>query len=165
MKTTPKAEFQAPGAIGSGDAHQASADQASADQAPQPARTPTLPHTSVFDWRDEHAARIVRKQSTARIGSAVSGIHALSAILMQREVDTDCEGENLMVFDSTIACGIVDAIACCAELIGYAMEDTVFTTGIEEDSPQEAQLRALEREAARAHNAKLNAMRAQWGQP
>ena len=64
----------------------------------------------------------VDKTDRATADMALNGIQTLTAILMQREVDTECEGSSLLVLSAPVACGLLDAIASCAALVGDTLD-------------------------------------------
>ena len=81
----------------------------------------SVPFPSPEAFRADNTGAALSKFDRARVDAALNGIQTLTAILMQREVDSDCEGAGLLVLDSRVACGILDAIGSCARLV----EDTI----------------------------------------
>jgi len=72
--------------------------------------------------RTEEGGRALNKFDRATADMALSGIQTMSALLMQREVDTECEGSSLLVLSAPVACGLLDAIASCAALVGDTLD-------------------------------------------
>lgn len=70
----------------------------------------------------EDGAYTLDKFNRSKVDMALSGIQTLSALLMQREVDTECEGPGLLVLSAPVACGLLDAIASCAALVGETLD-------------------------------------------
>mgnify|MGYP001168294665 FL=1 len=77
----------------------------------------SVPFPSPEAFRADNTGAALSKFDRARVDMALNGIQTLTAILMQREVDSDCEGAGLLVLDSCVACGILDAIGSCARLV------------------------------------------------
>ena len=64
----------------------------------------------------------VDKTDRATADMALNGIQTLTAILMQREVDTECEGPGLLVLSAPVACGLLEAVASCARLVELTID-------------------------------------------
>ena len=62
------------------------------------------------------------KFNRTKVDMALSGIQTLTAILMQRELDTEGEGPGLLVLSAPVARGLLDAIASCAALVGDTID-------------------------------------------
>ncbi len=88
----------------------------------------TIPSADVFQVLADDSAVYLCGQSTARLHSAVQGIHALVALLAQRELDAEVDLAAPCTFDSNVAQGILSAIACCAEVVQSAATGHIYPT-------------------------------------
>ena len=87
----------------------------------------SIPHMNAFDVLRKTHGVILGELDTARVSTAMQGIHAIAAILQQREIDTEMEPqEGRLTFDSNVAQGLIAALATCAK---YA-EGIVDTGGL-----------------------------------
>ena len=82
----------------------------------------TVPFRSPEEFHMEEGGYTLDKFKRAKVDMALSGIQTLTALLMQRELDTEGEGPNLMVLSAPVACGLLDAIASCAALVGDTID-------------------------------------------
>jgi hypothetical protein len=99
---------------------------------------------SIFEPLSHSHAVFISPRGVARIMAAVQGIHAISAIFNQREIDHDGldnpeeEGTN---FGPHLGIGLLSALGCCAQVIEtYTTDKTTFSAPIEADEPEAAQL-------------------------
>ena len=88
----------------------------------------TLPFADSFAVLADDSAVYLCGASVARLNSAVQGIHTLTAILGQRELDTEVDLSAPFTFDSNVAMGILSAIACCAEVVQSAATGHIYPT-------------------------------------
>lgn len=88
----------------------------------------TFPFTDTFEVLADDSAVYLCGQSVARLNSAVQGIHTLTAMLMQRELDADVDLTAPCTFGPNVAMGILNAIACCAEVASAAASANIFPT-------------------------------------
>lgn len=77
----------------------------------------TVRHHEVFGFYEGDQAAFLDHRSTARIAAACGAIQTLTAVLMQREVDADDMATVALRVDSLVAMGMLEAIACCTELV------------------------------------------------
>ena len=70
------------------------------------------PQGNVFICRSEGVA--LTGEGGARMYSALDGIHTITAILFQRELDRSCEGG--IVVSENAAMGLLNALGSCTEL-------------------------------------------------
>ena len=82
----------------------------------------TVPFHTPEEFHMEEGSCTLDKFKRSKVDMALSGIQTLTAILMQREVDTECEGPGLLVLSAPVACGLLDAIASCAALVGDTID-------------------------------------------
>ena len=92
----------------------------------------TFPHTNVFNTMGSDSAVYLCPRSIDRLQSAVQGIHALTALLAQREINTD--NSLPCAFGPNVALGILSALSCCAEVAGSAAEGTIFPMAVRVDA-------------------------------
>lgn len=78
-------------------------------------RTPSVSNFSPYDAYRHDAAVMVGEIGVARIGAAHDGIRAIVTILQQREVDMECDADNILALPSSTVVGLLNAIACCAD--------------------------------------------------
>ena len=88
----------------------------------------TFPFADSFEVLADDSAVYLCGQSVARLNSAVQGIHTLTAMLMQRELDADVDLTTPSKFGSNVAMGILNAIACCTEVAQAAASANIFPT-------------------------------------
>ena len=87
----------------------------------------SIPHMNAFDVLRKTHGVILGELDTARVSTAMQGIHAIAAILQQREIDTEMEPqEGRLTFGPSVAQGLIAALATCAK---YA-EGIVDTGGL-----------------------------------
>ena len=63
---------------------------------------------------------VLSEYEVARVHSALQGVHAITALLQQREIDTEME-DGLSVSGNAVQ-GLLSALACCAELAGSIVD-------------------------------------------
>ena len=77
----------------------------------------SIPHDNAFDvLRNGHGV-ILTDFETARLATALQGVHAIAAVLQRREIDVEL-GEgciNALTFGTNVAQGLIAALATCAE--------------------------------------------------
>ncbi|WP_027995411.1 hypothetical protein [Simplicispira psychrophila] len=91
-----------------------------------PETFPTFPFADSFEALAGDSAVYLCPQSVARLSSAVQGIHTLTAMLGQRELDSEIGLEAPCKFGPSVAIGILSAIACCAEVVDAAASGRIF---------------------------------------
>lgn len=82
----------------------------------------SVPFHTPESSRTEEGGRALNKFDRATADMALNGIQTLTAILMQREVDTECEGAGLLVLSAPVACGLLEAVASCARLVELTID-------------------------------------------
>lgn len=76
----------------------------------------TVAHPHAADWRrDDCGTPTLHEYEAARATMALSGIQAITAVLMQREVDIDCDGPACLRLSANTVVGLLDAISSCAD--------------------------------------------------
>lgn len=76
-----------------------------------------IPHCDVFRFHEGDSATFLDHQAVARVNVACGAIQTLTAVLMQREVDAECMSNPTLTMSGQVATGLMEALACCAELI------------------------------------------------
>lgn len=103
----------------------------------------SIPHHDAFEaLRNGHGV-ILTTNETAGLAVALQGIHAITAVLQQRELDDGQDHGEGLTFDSRVALGLISALATCAKFAN----DIVDTGGLmgqcaEHGSPAYAELNA-----------------------
>lgn len=79
----------------------------------------TIIHPDLFGFYEGDGVAFLDHRATARVAVACGAIQTLTAVLMQREVDGSDTyvAENILKMDGRVAMGMLEAIACCAELV------------------------------------------------
>lgn len=90
------------------------------------ARFESIPHHNAFDVLRNGHGLILTEFEVSRLSTALEGIHAITAVLKQRELDVDNDPGEGLTFGSTLAQGLISALATCAEYV----QDTVDTGGM-----------------------------------
>jgi hypothetical protein len=106
----------------------------------------------IFEALSHSHAVFIDPRGVARIMAAVQGIHAISGIFNQREIDRDLDKESdRVVLDPQLAIGLLSAIGCCADVIDtVTIGDRFFSVAIQADTPQAEQLGHIARDLASA---------------
>ena len=79
--------------------------------------TKTIHHHEVFGFYEGDQTAFLDHRSVARVQVACGAIQTLTAVLMQREVDTDDMTTVALKMDDRVALGLMEALSCCAELV------------------------------------------------
>ena len=90
----------------------------------------TFPHSTPIKAFGADNSVYLCGQSVARLNCAVQGLHALAALLGQREIDGEVDMDDPATFGPGVALGILSAIACCAEVVDSAANGTIFPTAL-----------------------------------
>lgn len=134
----------------------------------------SVPYQDVFDWREGDGVAFLDDRAFARIGAALSGARAITAILMQHDLDrNNDEGQEpgLRLGEITTH-GLFEALASCLELAeiqatggraygtttaragdpeAQAMKQAAFNASISMDNRSaRARVEQLDKQAARA---------------
>jgi hypothetical protein len=107
----------------------------------------------IFEALSHSHAVFIDPRGVARIMAAVQGIHAITSIFNQREIDRDLvqPEEEGIAFDNQLGLGLLSALGCCADVIHtVAAGDRIFSVAIEADTPQAKQLGHIARDLASA---------------
>jgi hypothetical protein len=106
----------------------------------------------IFEGLSTSHAVFIDAKGVARIMAAVQGIHAITSIFNQREIDRDLDRpEEGINFDNQFGMGLLSALGCCADVIHtVAAGDRIQSVAIEADEPQAQQLAHIARDLARA---------------
>ena len=91
---------------------------------------PTFPYADVFETMGGDSAVYLCPRSVDRLSTAVQGIHALAAMLTQRELDTDVDLTTPCTFGPNVAMGILAALSCCAEVASAAADGRIFPMAV-----------------------------------
>ena len=82
----------------------------------------TIPHANAFDpLRNSHGI-ILTEFDVSRLSTALQGIHAITAVLQQRELDAELANGEGLTFGPTVAMGLISALATCTEFVENAIE-------------------------------------------
>ena len=82
----------------------------------------SIPHTNAFDpLRNSHGI-ILTEFDVSRLSTALQGIHAITAVLQQRELDAELANGEGLTFGPTVAMGLISALATCTEFVENAIE-------------------------------------------
>ena len=82
----------------------------------------SIPHANVFEALSTSHGLVLPAYEIARLTSALQGIHAITAVLQQRELDEEMEAGEGVTFGPNVAIGLLAALATCAELVQDAVE-------------------------------------------
>ena len=89
----------------------------------------TFPHADNFAALNDGAAVYLCPQSVARLQAAAQGIQALTAILVQREAESEgMDADVPRTFGPGVALGILSALSCCAEVVQGAADGRILPT-------------------------------------
>lgn len=77
----------------------------------------TVEHQHPVGWRKAEGASSMSESETAAISMALSGIQAITAVLMQREIDAPLDGKGCLRLGNITTTGLLEAVSCCAQLI------------------------------------------------
>lgn len=82
----------------------------------------SIPNDNAFDaLRNSHGV-ILTEFCVSRLSTALQGIHAITAVLQQRELDAETGNGEGVTFGPTVAMGLISALATCAEFVENAIE-------------------------------------------
>ena len=137
-------------------------------------RPSSVPYPDVFNWREGDGVAFLDDRAFARVGAALSGARAITAILMQHDLDRDNdEGQEpgLRLGEITTH-GLFEALASCLELAemqatggkaygttkaragdpeAQAMKQAAFNASVSMDNRSaRARVEQLDKQAARA---------------
>lgn len=78
----------------------------------------SVPYPDVFNWREGDAVAFLDDRACARFGAAMSGARAITAILMQHDLDrNNDEGQEAgLKLGEITTHGLFEALASCLEL-------------------------------------------------
>lgn len=88
----------------------------------------TILHHEVFGFYEDDQTAFLDHRSVARVQVACGAIQTLTAVLMQRETDTDEMTTVALKMSDRVAMGMLEALSCCAELVQMTV------TGVGSDS-------------------------------
>lgn len=108
---------------------------------------PTVDLKSVYTAHEHAHVAYLPHQSIARVNAALSAIHTLTGMLVQRERDTYETAEGIesdtppLLLEAGTAMGMLEAIGCAAELIGHLTGNSPqWTEKLGADTPEADQL-------------------------
>lgn len=82
----------------------------------------TIPNANAFDpLRGSHGV-ILTEFCVSRLSTALQGIHAITAVLQQRELDAEMANGEGVTFGPSVAMGLIAALATCTEFVENAIE-------------------------------------------
>ena len=114
-------------------------------------KPPTVMKSDAFGWREGDGVAFLDHQAYARVGAALSGAHALVAILMQQDIDrSDTDGrDNALTLDGRTTLGLFEALASCIELaeLHATGGKALWTTTAHADNAEAEHLRHAARDA------------------
>ncbi len=91
---------------------------------------PAFPYADVFETMGGDSAVYLCPRSVDRLNAAVQGIHAIAAMLTQRELDADVDLVSPCTFGPNVAMGVLAALSCCAEVAGAAADGRIFPMAV-----------------------------------
>ncbi len=86
----------------------------------------SIPHADVFEALSTSHGLVLPAYEVARLEAALQGIHAITAVLQQRELDEEMETGEGVTFGPSVAIGLLTALATCAAFA----QGTVETGGL-----------------------------------
>ena len=112
---------------------------------------PAFPYADVFETMGGDSAVYLCPRSVDRLNAAVQGIHALTAMLTQRELDADVDLTTPCTFGPNVAIGILAALSCCAEVASAAADGRIFPMAVRVEAGTAAH-KHMEQAAMQARN-------------
>lgn len=86
----------------------------------------TVAYSHAADWRrDDCGTPTLSDAEAANATMALSGIQAITAVLMQREVDADCDGPACLRLSTVTTVGLLEAISTCAEMVDMQLQAAI----------------------------------------
>jgi hypothetical protein len=79
--------------------------------------TLSVPHQRPHYWRLHEGPAHLNQHDAAHVSMAIAGIQTITAVLLQREIDTECTGDACLRLGSVTTTGLLDALSCCTELM------------------------------------------------
>jgi len=117
---------------------------------------PTFPFADSFEAMGGDSAVYLCPRSVDRLNAAVQGIHTLTAMLAQREVDADVDLVAPCTFGPSVALGILSALSCCTEVASAAADGRIFPMAVRVQAGSAAH-QHLEQAAMQARSAQRTA--------
>ena len=112
----------------------------------------TIRHHEVFGFYEGDQAAFLDHRSVARVQVACGAIQTLTAVLMQRETDTDEMTTDALKMSDRVAMGMLEALSCCAELVQMTVtgvtSETIGAAYFPSDSAGAELMRETARKAA-----------------
>lgn len=78
---------------------------------------PTVLHPDVFKWYEGDGVAFLCENGVSRIYAATDAVQTITSMLLQREVDTECEDDNRLVLDTRTVTGLLHAVATCTSVV------------------------------------------------
>ena len=88
----------------------------------------TFPFDDAFKVLADDTAVYLCGASVARLNTAAQGIHVLTAMLMQRELDAEVDLAAPCTFGSNVAMGLLAALSCCTDVVQSAATGHIYPT-------------------------------------
>lgn len=83
-----------------------------------PEATKTVLHSDVFKWYEGDGVAFLCENGVSRIYAATNAVQTITSMLLQREVDADCEeDEGRLVLDTRTVTGLLHAVATCTSVV------------------------------------------------
>ena len=85
----------------------------------------TIPPNTAFGVLRKSHGLILTKCEVANLSAAVEGMHTITALLQQRELDSELDSEQDapgLSFDTNVAIGLLYALAACTAFVDSIVE-------------------------------------------
>ena len=82
----------------------------------------SIPHANVFGLGRHSHGVILDEFNVSRLSAAVQGVHAIAAVLHQRELDAETLNADGVSFGPGVALGLLAALATCNEFVQNVVE-------------------------------------------
>ncbi len=84
-------------------------------------QSPAIQRGNAFEALSTGRGAILNEFDASRLSTAMQGIHTITALLQQRELDEE-GGDAGAPFGPNVAIGLLSAIAACAELVDVIVD-------------------------------------------
>lgn len=112
----------------------------------------TIAQHDLFGFYEGDTAAFLDHRAVARVQAACGAIQTLTAVMMQQAIDADGMVDEPMTMDGRVSVGLLEAIACCNELVNVTVggftPDTLGNVHLPSDSAGAKLMRETARKAA-----------------
>lgn len=77
----------------------------------------TVQHPDVFKWYEGDGVAFLCENGVSRIYAATDAVQTITSMLLQREVDTEGEGDKRLVLNTSTVTGLLHAVATCTSVV------------------------------------------------